>query len=158
MTISVAQLSILAEKYGFDIDDARLTIGMCPTSKRGRPAQCAGEKCPVPPPVVRQSGFMASLWPSAPTEEPKKAKPANKAPAPQVMAREKVAKPKAVRGKTGYNLYMTEARPRVAAYLEAALKKGATMPRGAVVSEIAKRWRSLPESSRVIWNTKAAHA
>ena len=58
MTITIAQLHILAEKYHFDIDDARLTIGLPPSSKRGRPVKV--EAAP-------QKSMFASLFPSVPS-------------------------------------------------------------------------------------------
>ena len=159
MTITIAQLHILAEKYHFDIDDARLTIGLPPSSKRGRPV-----KVEVAPP---QKSLLASLFPSVPrsgsmttvTIDPSKVKCVGGkcANAPAKKPKKETAdKPKVKRGPTGYNLYMSEVRPRVVSDIQRNLKQGEKSAPGAVMSEIGKRWKSLPESSRDIWNKKAA--
>ena len=154
MTITIAQLHVLAEKYHFDIDEARLTIGLPPTSRRGRPA-----KVVEPPP---SKSLLASLFPSVPesgsmttvTVEPAKGKCVGGKC--KNIPKKETSKPK--RGPTGYNLYMTEVRPRVVADLQRNLKAGEKNAPGAVMSEIGKRWKNLPDSSRDIWNRKAAAA
>ena len=137
----MAQFNILADKYGFDIDEARLAIGLPPTSKRGRPS-----KSPEPTaPSTAWQFFTCSQTNTAPNT------------APKAMPKTPKAPPKAAkRGPTGYNLYMTEARPRIVAELQARLKSGEKMPQGAVMSEVGKRWKNLPEASRALWNAKAA--
>jgi hypothetical protein len=135
MAISIAQLNILAEKFGFDINDAREAIGL--PVKRGRatePADC-GSKCARPPTV-------------SDVVKPKKA--TNKA----TNAVEK--KPGAPRGKTGYNLYMADAKVQVNSDLRSGLENGGKLAPGAVASEIGRRWKNLPEGSRAIWNGKAS--
>ena len=139
MSVTIAQLKILAEKYKFDMDDARLTIGLVP-SKRGRAAKCSAPEKPV------TTSMFTSYDPYTPTEDKKLKKDATKK-IPDAN--------KAPRGKSGFNLYMAEARYRVKSDLDAQLKKGGKLERGAVMSEVGKRWRCLPESSREIWNNKA---
>lgn len=59
------------------------------------------------------------------------------------------------RGKTGYNLYCADCKPRV----ESALKseKGVSkLARGELVSEMSRRWKQLPDSTREMWNQRAA--
>lgn len=129
MTITIGMLNVLANKYGFDIDDARATIGLPPTSKRGRPTKtdtCSGPQCIV--------------FPSAPTSDKKS----------------KTAPVKTPRGKCGFHLYMADVKERIASELRSNLKKGEKLTGGAVMSEAGRRWRNLPESTRTIWNEKAS--
>ena len=132
MAISIAQLNILAEKFGFDINDAREAIGL--PVKRER-ATDSGSKCARPPTV-------------SDVVKPKKA--TNKA----TNTVEK--KPGAPRGKTGYNLFMADAKGQVNSDLRNGLEKGGKLAQGAVVSEIGRRWKNLPDGTRSIWNDKAA--
>ena len=127
MPITIAQLNTLAEKYGFDMNDARATIGL-PTSSRGGPAAGEAKKANK---VKCMDGKCAVL--------------------PKTTTSKK-------RGPSGYNLYMSDVRERVVRDLEGKLKSGEKMPKGAVMSEIGKRWRNLPDSSREHWNAKAAKA
>ncbi len=132
MTITIGMLNILADKYGFDIDEARATIGLPPSSKRGRPSKsdaCSGTKC--------------SVLPSVPTYD-KKAKVAT------VMNAAKTP-----RGKSGFHLYMADIKERVGSELRSNLKKGEKLTGGAVMSEAGRRWRNLPSDTRAIWNDKA---
>ena len=146
----MAQLNILANKYGFDIDDARLTIGMAPTSSRSR--SVVSQTCTAPSTAW---GFFTGATPNATPATPRT--PKKVAPKAAPKAASKDAAPKAAkRGPTGYNLYMAEARPRIVAELQARLKSGEKMPQGAVMSEVGKRWKSLPDASRALWNARAA--
>jgi hypothetical protein len=77
----------------------------------------------------------------------KKAKKANKDGSP---------KPK--RAKTGYLLYADSVRPVVKEELMAELEEDAKLKPQATVSEIAKRWKALPEEEREWWNTQAKAA
>lgn len=127
MTITIGMLKILAEKYGFDIDDARETIGL-PPSKRGRPPnsqRCSDDKC--------------KALPSSDKKAKTQSVPTSKTP----------------RGKSGFHLYMADIKDRVTSELRSNLKKGEKLTGGAVISEASKRWRNLPECTRSIWNNKA---
>jgi len=73
---------------------------------------------------------------------------------PKVVKEPKV--PGAKRGKTGYNLYMSDVKARVIADLRSHLSAGQKTAPGAVMSEIGKRWKSLPDSSRRLWNDMAS--
>ena len=148
MPVSIAQLNILANKYGFDIDDARLTIGMAPTSSRSR--SVVSQTCTAPSTAW---GFFTGATPNATPATPRTPKKVAPKAAPKAASK---AALKTKRGPTGYNLYMAEARPRIVAELQERLKSGEKMPQGAVMSEIGKRWKSLPDASRALWNARAA--
>jgi hypothetical protein len=149
MPISMAQLAILAEKYGFDVDDARLTIGMPPTSARGRPATAA--------PVVQKKPGRPAKTVAVPIKAPSLLAGFYTQGCCNSTTSSVVEKPAPKkRGPSGYNLYMAEVRSRVVQDLENSLKPREKMAKGAVVKEIGKRWKMLPESSRAIWNAKAA--
>lgn len=61
------------------------------------------------------------------------------------------------RAKSGYNLYYDDAKCRVESNLKS-LNGGAKLARGQLVSEMSKRWKQLPESTREMWNQRAAGA
>jgi hypothetical protein len=140
----MGQLAILAEKYGFDVNDARLTIGL-PVSNRTQQT-CVGGQCKVAKPPA--TSWM-DKWPSVPQITVGGGKPVVPSKARQTATR--VAK-------SGYNLYVTEAKDRVRADLVSGLNvgKGEKLGRGAVMAECGKRWRNLPECSRDLWNKHAA--
>ena len=59
------------------------------------------------------------------------------------------------RGKTGYNLYCADCKPRVETSLKS--EKGVSkLGRGELVSEMSRRWKLLPDSTREMWNNRAA--
>ena len=142
----MAQLAILAEKYKFDLNDARLTIGL-PLSSRycGKsadpPKNTGGKK------VSSTQEVTWTMWPSVPTSKP--------------IYQPKVKKPKVekpVRSaskKNGFQLYVTEAKERVREDIVRGLKKGDKIGRGAVLAELGRRWKSLPQSARDLWNERA---
>lgn len=114
MGISIAQLNMLSNHFGFDISQARALLGLPITTKTCTVAKVGSTqtKCDTPP---------------------KK------------------------RGKSGYNLYYDDAKVRVESNLKS-LNGGTKLARGELVSEISKRWKQLPESTREMWNLRAADA
>tara|TARA_A100001011_G_scaffold228757_1_gene236892 strand:+ start:5205 stop:5558 length:354 start_codon:yes stop_codon:yes gene_type:complete len=114
MGISIAQLNMLSEHFGFDITQARQLLGLPVTTK------CAAKSS-------TKSGGCSQNKPCA---APKK------------------------RGRTGYNLYCADAKARIETSLKS--QKGVTkLARGELVSEMSKRWKQLPESTREMWNQRA---
>lgn len=58
------------------------------------------------------------------------------------------------RGKTGYNLYCADCKSRVESSLK--FEKGVSkLGRGELVSEMSRRWKLLPDSTREMWNQRA---
>ena len=85
-------------------------------------------------------------------EEPKKEKKAKK-PKEKQAETEKDEKPKKKRGITGYLLYAKETRPTVKQEL---IDGGEENPKPTqVITEVAKRWKSLDDEERESWNTRA---
>lgn len=160
MTITIAQLNILAEKYNFDIDDARLTIGLPPTSRRGRPVKVVEQPKSMLESLLFPSSVSGSGSMNSDMVKPKKSKSVGtNVNLPVKKSKKEIEvskKPTTKRGPTGYQLYMAEVRPRVVADLQNNLKLGEKNSPGAVMSEIGKRWKNLPDSSRDLWNKKAA--
>ena len=61
------------------------------------------------------------------------------------------------RGRSGFNLYCADSKTRIEASLKA--QKGVSkLARGELVSEMSKRWKQLPESTREMWNISAMTA
>ena len=60
------------------------------------------------------------------------------------------------RGKTGYQLYMAEFSTRIGAELKQRAE-GGKLARGAVASEVGKRWKALDERYREKFITRAKH-
>ena len=113
MGISIAQLNMLSEHFGFDITEARKLLGLSVTTKT----------CTAKSTVSVQKKCDA---------QPKK------------------------RGRSGYNLYCADAKARIETELKS--KKGVTkLARGELVSEMSKRWKQLPESTREMWNQRATN-
>ena len=71
------------------------------------------------------------------------------------VAKKADATDKPKRAKTGYLLYADSARAEVRAELELALEEGTKLKPQAVVTEIAARWKALPEDDRNWWNAEA---
>ena len=92
----------------------------------------------------QMSAVMAKLEETT-TEKPKKAK---KEKSPK---KEKEDKPKKKRGMTGYLLFSKENRATVKEEL------GDVKPTE-VVTEVAKRWKALPDEERDKWNQRAKDA
>ena len=61
MGITIAQFNVLAERYGFDINEARAYIGLPPSSNRGRPPTESSEYTWATPP-----SYVSSYYTSAP--------------------------------------------------------------------------------------------
>ena len=111
MGISIAQLNMLSQHFGFDITEARQLVGLPVTNKS--PVKSGGN-------TSKKSDTM-----------PKK------------------------RGRSGYNLYCADAKQRIESSLKT--QQGVTkLARGELVSEMSKRWKQLPESTRDMWNQRAS--
>jgi len=126
---AVAQaVAILAEKYGFDLEDASRHLGQDELK------------------IVRKRG------PSPKKAEDKtvaKSKKATKAKS------DDPEKPKVKRGPTGDLLFAGDVRPEVRTEMELVLGEGEKLKPQDVVREIAIRWKALSEDERAEWNTKA---
>ena len=85
-------------------------------------------------------------------EEPKKEKKAKKSKEKPGEV-DKDEKPKKKRGMTGYLLYAKEMRPTVKQEL---IDGGEENPKPTqVITEVAKRWKSLDDEERESWNVRA---
>jgi hypothetical protein len=67
-------------------------------------------------------------------------------------------KPKVKRGPTGYLMFTADARPGVKAEMENDIAEGEKLKPQLVVTELAARWKALPEEERSVWNEKAKAA
>ena len=122
MTQAVAAL---AEKYGFDAEEANRFLAS-DTLK-----------------IVRKRGPMAS---------PKEDKPKTKKAAKAEKA-EKADKPK--RAKTGYLIYADEVRAEIKESLTTELEEGEKRKPQDVVKAIAARWKAEDQEVRDEWNARA---
>ena len=122
MTQAVAAL---AEKYGFDAEEANRFLAS-DTLK-----------------IVRKRGPMAS---------PKEDKPKTKKAAKAEKA-EKADKPK--RAKTGYLIYADEVRAEIKESLTTELEEGEKLKPQDVVKAIAARWKAEDQEVRDEWNARA---
>lgn len=118
-------VTALAEKYGFDLDEASrfLELDSVKIARKRGPSPKKDE----------------DLKPKATKKEPK--------------AKKDETKPK--RAATGYLMYSKEVRDLVKEELTAALGEDEKLKPQEVVSAIAVRWKALSEDERGEWNTKA---
>ena len=112
MGISIAQLNMLSEHFGFDINQARELLGLPVTTKST---------------LAKSGGGVQNKS----TPAPKRG------------------------GRSGYNLYCADSKSRVEIGLKT-LKGVDKLVRGELQSEMSKRWGQLPESTREMWNLRAA--
>ena len=105
MPISIAQLNILAQHFNFDINEARLLIGLPHCNSR-------------------------------------------------ITTSSKTTTAKTKRSPNGYNLFCSDCKLQIEVYLKTTLGVS-KLPRGALMSELSKRWKLLPQSTRDQWNSKA---
>lgn len=124
MGISIAQLNMLSEHFGFDIHQARELLGLPVTTKSLAKTDAVAQNKST----SAKSGAGAQ---NKSTPAPKRG------------------------GRSGYNLYCADAKPRVEIGLKT-LKGVDKLARGELQSEMSKRWNQLPESTREMWNRRAA--
>ena len=74
------------------------------------------------------------------------------------VAKKADATDKPKRAPTGYLLFANDVRPEVRAELELGLEEGTKLKPQLVVTEIAARWKALPEDDRNWWNAEAKKA
>ena len=123
-----ACVAALAEKFGFDAEEAHRFLGGDVAVK-----------------VVKKRG---------PVPKAKGAKAAAKAAAKaEAKADAKAEKPK--RRPTGYLLFSADARPAIRAEMEAALEGEAKLAPQAVVKALAAAWKALEAEEREAWNEVA---
>ena len=118
-------VAVLAEKYGFDAEEANRFLASDSLK------------------IVRKRGPMAS--PKDEKPKTKKAVKANKA--------DKADKPK--RAKTGYLLYADEVRAETKAELISELGEDEKLQPQEVVKAIAAKWKEEDQEVRDEWNAKA---
>lgn len=126
-------LTTLAEKYGFDKEEARETLGEITS-------------------VTRKE-----VKPRKPKEEPKpkgKGKPKAAKSSVAIAIGEPVEeKPK--KAKTGYLLFCDAARPSARSKLEAAAQEGEKVLAKHVVTLLAATWKDLDEEDQAMWKERA---
>jgi len=129
MSITVNQLNQLSAKFGFDISEARTFLGLPVTSKRGRPVASVSEKKVVNRVVVQENNVVkCAVVPEKKTDN---------------------------RFKTGYHMFMSSSSPKITSELKSKLADGEKIPRGALIREIAIRWKSLSARDREVWSIMA---
>ena len=132
MGISIVQLNQLADHFGFDVNAARAFLGIPADKKRGCPSKsdgsvCSGGKCK-----------MVSVDPHT-----------MKSPKIETSSGGK-------RGKTGYQLFVTEHCSKITNQLKQQLNPGEKLPRGAALNVLGTKWKALGDDEKKMWNTKAA--
>jgi len=133
-SIKIQTIKDLAEKYGFDADEAQLFLKIddSPVKKRSSPEDVLAKK-------------IANALIKKEIQDAKDAKKAKKAA--------KAAKPK--RKLTGYLMYLNDQRAVVRQALIAELEEGEKLKPQNVVCELAKMWKALSDEERDSWNATA---
>ena len=143
MSITITQFNMLANKYNFNVDEARAFIGLPVSSKRGRPSKsqyvCVGGNCS-----------------DCSSDDEIQTKKADKTVAKAVKADKDDKDDKKKRGPSGYNLFMSENRTKIAEKLKKA-SKGDKLEKGALFSAVGSQWKALSDKDKAKWNTKAAN-
>jgi hypothetical protein len=126
-------LSILAEKYGFDEDEARDTLGEVTS-------------------VIRKE-----VKPKKPNESKEEPKPKGKGKAKGsvAIAIGELVEVKPKKAKTGYLLFCDAARPSARSKLEAEAEEGEKVLAKHVVTLLAAAWKDLDEEDRDMWKERA---
>ena len=128
MSISAAQLKLLADEYMFNLERAQAFLDAQKKLQRESKKKIPGSSIP------------ALLSPSD-------LKPSRSS-----------ATPRGTRGPTGYNLFVSTMSPGVKASLAAKLHKGQSLPPRAAITEVGRQWKALSDADRLSWNRRAALA
>lgn len=122
-------VATLAEKYGFDGDEAHELLGEVTS-------------------VVRKE-----VKPRKPKEAKEEPKPKGKGKAKAAIGEPVEEKPK--KAKTGYLLFCDAARPSARSKLEAAATEGEKVLAKHVVTLLAAAWKDLEEEDQAMWKERA---
>ena len=123
----VQATAALAEKYGFDPDEAQRFLDVDSLK------------------LVRKRG------PSPKKTEDKLVAKSKASP----KSKKDEDKPKSKRGPTGYLLFAQSVRPTIKAEMQEALDEGKKLQPQDVVRTIAVQWQALTDAGKDEWNTKA---
>lgn len=145
--ITIAQLKLLSEQFGFDIKKAKELLKLEEPKKRGRPPKVQSNK--VEAAVERL--------------ETKSTKPYDGTTIPStislvsLMKSTKNSQTSGGRGqKTGYHYYLADISQKVKTEMHGAAQlTGEKVPRGAVMAEIGRRWQMLSDAKKRAWNDYA---
>lgn len=124
-------LTTLAEKYGFDEEEARETLGEVTS-------------------VVRKE-----VKPRTPKEAKEEPKPKGKGKAKAAKSDGESVEEKPKKAKTGYLLFCDAARPSARSKLEAAATEGEKVLAKHVVTLLAAAWKDLEEEDQAMWKERA---
>jgi hypothetical protein len=157
MSISAAKLAILADYYGFDLDEAREYIGLPPTKNRGRPApECGSPKVIVAPRVKHDKAERRCSLCSKPGHNKITCPSVGGNPAPKPAKptkpdkQDKGDKPK--RDLDGFNLYIKANKNKVSTEMKRKLPSGEKLLNKTLNSMLAYDWKSLDDVARRKWN------
>ena len=136
MSITIKQLTALAEEFKFDLEEARRFLGHAEPKKRGRPAKKSSDP---------ESSDEEKAPPKSKAKEEAKPPTEKKAPAP--------TEKKKTHPKTGYQLFLSENASRIGGEVrkEAGVKK---LARGGFSAEVGRQWKALTDKERGVWNAK----
>jgi hypothetical protein len=155
MPCSDAKLAILADRYGFDLDEAREYIGLPPVKK---------SPAPRPPPnngvipansdkKIRRCSLCGM------TDHNKRSCP-GRSPHPDKFV-EWIKKPAAAqpallpKGGHGYDLYVKTNKSKLITEVKSKVGHGQTLPTQKILAMLAYDWNQLSDYSRKQWNLKA---
>ena len=124
-------LTTLAEKYGFDEEEARETLGEFTS-------------------VTRKE-----VKPRTPKEAKEQPKPKGKGKAKAAKSDGESVEEKPKKAKTGYLLFCDAARPSARSKLEAAATEGEKVLAKHVVTLLAAAWKDLEEEDQAMWKERA---
>ena len=156
MSITAAKLAMLAERYGFDLDEAREYIGLPPTKKTRttidhvRATKENSEKKERCCSLCGKTGHNKITCPTAVTK-PAATKPAATKPAATKPAATKPTK----QNLDGYNLYVQANKDKVSTEMKSKLPPGAKLQKKTLMNMLEYDWSQLDGHKRNKWNRMA---
>uniref|UniRef100_A0A6C0C6J9 HMG box domain-containing protein n=1 Tax=viral metagenome TaxID=1070528 RepID=A0A6C0C6J9_9ZZZZ len=152
MSITAAKLAMLADRYGFDLDEAREYIGLPPTKKtritidgvRATKDNCEKkERCCS---LCGKTGHNKITCPNEPTK-PAATKPAATKPTATKPTATKPAK----QNLDGYNLYIQASKDKVSTEMKGKLPPGSKLQKKTLMNMLDYDWNKLDANKRNKW-------
>jgi hypothetical protein len=152
MSITAAKLAMLADRYGFDLDEAREYIGLPPTKKTRttidtglQASKDNSEKKERRCSLCGKTGHNKITCPTAAT------KPTATKPTATKAATTKAPK----QNLDGYNLYVQANKDKVSAEMKSKLPPGAKLQKKILMNMLEYDWNQLDANKRNKWNRMA---
>lgn len=150
MPCSDAKLAILADRYGFDLDDAREYVGLPPVNKRFPAKVGVSGSYPVNP-TTDKKVRCCSLCGIA--GHNKLSCPNGKSTPDKIVKNDKGAKSKNI--PAGYDLYVKANKNKLIAEVKSKLGHGDKLPNQKIITMLTYDWNALSEHGRKSWNHRA---